>query len=86
MAINTPIQGPAADLIKMAMIRIHQTLKSSLLQSKLVLQIHDELLLIIPKAELEIVQELVKDCMENITPLKVTLKVNIETGTNWMEL
>jgi DNA polymerase-1 len=86
MAINTPIQGTSADLIKIAMIAIHKDLEETSLNSKLVLQIHDELIFIIPKIELETIHKLVKDRMENIIPLKVKLKVNIHTGSNWMEI
>ena len=86
MAINTPIQGTAADLIKMAMIRIGHHLQENHFKAKLILQIHDELILIIPKTETEAVQELVREQMENIYPLKVKLKVDLHTGSNWMEL
>ncbi len=86
MAMNTPIQGTAADLIKLAMIRIHEDLKKHHLQSRLVLQIHDELILIVPHDELSQAETVLKEGMENIATLKVKLKVDIHSGKNWMEL
>ncbi len=86
MAMNTPIQGTAADLIKLAMIRIHEDLKSHHLKSRLVLQIHDELILIVPQDELSKAETVLKEGMENIADLKVKLKVDIHSGKNWMEL
>jgi len=85
-AVNTPIQGSAADLIKVAMINISRALKKNELGGKIILQIHDELLLEIPQEELEKTRDLVKDCMENAFRLKVPIKVNISTGKNWQEL
>lgn len=86
MAMNTPIQGTSADLIKLAMIRIQKDIEEQDLASQQVLQIHDELIFIVPKKELDLMQKLVKDRMENIAPLKVKLKVNMNAGENWMVL
>lgn len=85
MAINTPIQGTAADLIKMAMIRIHERLKEERLQSRLLVQVHDELLFEVPEAEISQVSALVKEEMEGVHPLAVPLKVDMKTGKNWEE-
>ncbi len=85
MAINTPIQGTAADLIKMAMIAISKELKNKGLKTKMVLQIHDELLFECPKEEIEDIKKIIKDKMESALPLSVPLTVDIRTGKNWAE-
>ncbi|MBN1831147.1 MAG: DNA polymerase I [Deltaproteobacteria bacterium] len=85
MAINTPIQGTAADLIKMAMINIHNRLKRENLRSRMVLQVHDELLFEVPKSEVDLVQSMVKEEMEGVHPLDVPLRVDIHIGDNWDE-
>lgn len=85
MAINTPIQGTAADIIKMAMIKVNNAIKDAGLQSKMVLQIHDELIFDVKKEELEKLEEIVKKAMENVTELKVPFKVSTDTGANWYE-
>ncbi len=85
-AVNTPLQGTAADLIKIAMIRIDEELRRRKLKSQMTLQVHDELVFEVPKAEVETVRELVKDRMENVYPLKVPLTVEIGVGTNWRDL
>ena len=85
IAVNTPIQGTAADIIKMAMVKLHKELSSKGLQSKIVLQIHDELVLEVPKSEVDIVFPLIRDVMENIVTLDVPLVVDINTGNNWLE-
>lgn len=85
IAVNTPIQGTAADIIKMAMIKLHKELHIKGLQSKIVLQIHDELVLDVPKSELDAVFPLIRDVMENIVKLDVPLVVDINTGDNWLE-
>ncbi|MEY2742728.1 MAG: hypothetical protein RIS21_1096, partial [Planctomycetota bacterium] len=84
-AVNTPIQGSAADLIKVAMIRVAGALASGGLASKLVLQVHDELLLDVAVSELDTVKALVRDGMENAFALDVPLKVDIGTGASWLE-
>ena len=85
MAINTPIQGTAADLIKKAMINIHDRLKRERLKAKMLLQVHDELLFEVPKKELEVLKPLVKEEMEGVYPLRVPLKVDMGVGANWEE-
>ena len=85
MALNTPIQGTAADIFKIAMININNELKMRNLKAKLIIQVHDELLIDCPNEELEEVTEIVKDKMEHAYKLKVPLKVDMETGNNWYE-
>lgn len=83
IAINTPLQGSAADLIKEAMLRVDRSLKTAGLEGQLLLQIHDELILEVPPAELEVIVPLVKEAMEGAAELKVPLIVDIKTGANW---
>lgn len=85
-AINTPIQGSAADIIKLAMIHINHELKERNLKTKMILQVHDELIFDVPKVELKEVQELVRNCMENAIVLDVPLLVDIKLGPNWYEV
>ncbi|MBW1721441.1 MAG: DNA polymerase I [Deltaproteobacteria bacterium] len=85
MAVNTPIQGTAADLIKKAMIRIHERLKKESPETRMLLQVHDELVFEVPEAEIEKVKTLVKEEMEGVYPLKVPLKADIKIGLNWQE-
>ena len=85
MALNTPIQGTAADIFKIAMINIHNELKKQNLKAKLIIQVHDELLIDCPNEEIEKVTKIVKDNMENVYKLKVPLKVDIGMGYNWYE-
>jgi DNA polymerase-1 len=84
-AVNSPIQGTAADLIKLAMIQIHRELQKKRLKTKLLLQVHDELVFDVPKDELDVVERLVKVEMENVCELCVPIVVEIGTGKNWME-
>ncbi len=84
-AINYPIQGSAADLIKVAMVRIHQRLQAEGLAARMVLQVHDELVFDVPQGELETVRALVKEEMEGAIPLSVPLVVEIGVGANWRE-
>ena len=84
-AINAPIQGSSADMIKIAMINIHNEMKARDLKSKMILQVHDELVFDVHKEELDILSELVKDKMTNALPLNVPIEVNLNTGTNWLE-
>ena len=86
MALNTPIQGTSADIIKLAMIKVFNQLKERELQSKLLLQVHDELVLEVPLTEVEEVAELLKDCMENACVLKVPLEVSLSIGHNWYDM
>lgn len=85
-AVNTPIQGTAADMIKVAMINIHEALAAQQLRTRLILQVHDELVFDVPRAELEIVRPIIKQCMETALPqLKVPIVVEVGTGDNWLE-
>ncbi|GGE42235.1 DNA polymerase I [Psychroflexus planctonicus] len=84
-AVNAPIQGSAADIIKVAMIRIHEKLKKQNFKTKMLLQVHDELIFDVPKEELDDLQKLIKQEMENAYELIVPLKVDIGTGQNWLE-
>ncbi|MCK4794225.1 MAG: DNA polymerase I, partial [Desulfobacteraceae bacterium] len=84
-AVNTPLQGTAADLIKVAMIRIHEAFAKKGLRAKMLLQVHDELLFEVPPEELEKTKELVRAIMEGVYELRVPLKVNINVGPNWAE-
>ncbi len=86
LAINTPIQGSAADLIKIAMINIYRKMKKQKLKSKMIIQIHDELIFEIPKNEQKTMQQFVKKEMESVMKLKVPLKVDIKVGKNWEEI
>ena len=85
IAINSPVQGSAADLIKMAMIRLHRLIKERKLKSKIILQVHDELLLECPPDECEKVEAMVKKEMEHVYPLNVPLVVDMGWGKNWNE-
>ena len=85
MALNTPIQGTAADILKLAMIKIYNLLKEKNYKSKMLIQVHDELIFDIREDEFEEVKELIRDTMENIYKLKVPLKVSIEYGKNWYD-
>src|SRR5262249_36536268 len=82
-AINMPIQGTAADLIKMAMIRIDQTLSSRGLRAQMLLQVHDELLFEAPDNEVDGIQDLVRTMMSSVAALKVPLKVDVGAGLTW---
>lgn len=85
VAMNMPVQGSAADIIKIAMIKVNNRLKEENLKSKLILQVHDELLIEAHKDEIEIVNKILKDEMENAVKLKVPLKVDVHCGNNWYE-
>ena len=85
MALNTPVQGTAADILKKAMVEIYQVFKEKGLKSKMLIQVHDELVFNVLKEELEEVKKIVREIMENTFQLKVPLKVEIETGNNWYE-
>lgn len=86
LAMNTPIQGSAADLIKIAMIDVFNALKEKKLKSKLILQVHDELIINVHKDEVDIVKELLVEKMEKAYTLSVPLKVDLNMGVNWYEL
>lgn len=83
LAMNAPIQGSAADIIKMAMVKVYNDLKKLKLKSKLILQVHDELVVDTYKDEVEIVKKILKNNMENVVQLKVPLVVEIGVGPNW---
>jgi DNA polymerase-1 len=85
-AVNSPIQGTAADIVKIAMIKIHQALQNRRFSSKILLQVHDELVLEVPEAEMEAMRILVKEEMENATTLLVPLKVDLNVAGNWMDM
>lgn len=86
MAINTPIQGTAADIIKKAMISIDGQLKVQKLRSKMILQVHDELIFEVPDSEVEVMKKLIQSEMESVVELKVPLRVDVGVGKNWLEL
>ena len=85
MAMNTPIQGTAADILKMAMIEIDKRFIKENIKSKMLLQIHDELVFDIVKEEEQKVIDIVTDAMQNIVKLEVPLKVDINYGKEWYE-
>jgi DNA polymerase-1 len=85
-AVNTPLQGTAADLIKIAMIRIDAELRQRGLRSRMLLQVHDELVFEVPEDEVETMKRLVTEYMENVYALKVPLKVEVGVGMNWRDL
>lgn len=86
IAINTPVQGSAADMIKVAMINIFEALETSQLKTKMILQVHDELVFDVPKEELETVRPIIEEKMRNAMPgLKVPILVGVDTGANWLE-
>jgi DNA polymerase I (EC 2.7.7.7) len=85
-AMNTPVQGTAADLIKAAMVSIYRVLNKERLQTAMVLQVHDELVFDVPDEELPAVRGIVTENMENVIRLEVPVKVGIKTGVNWRDL
>lgn len=82
-AMNSPIQGTAADIIKLAMIAVARALKEQKLQARLILQVHDELIIEAPECEVEQVKELLRSCMEGIVELAVPLRTDISVGGDW---
>jgi len=85
VAMNTPIQGTAADIMKIAMINIYRRIKEEKLESKLIVQVHDELLIETVPEEKEIVAKILKNEMENVIKLRVPLKADLNEGNNWYE-
>jgi len=85
-AVNAPIQGSASDLIKLAMVDIHREIKQKPWKSRMILQIHDELLFDLPLPELSGFAALVRNRMENVLKLDVPVKVDIKKGRNWLEM
>ncbi len=86
MAINMPIQGTAADIMKLAMIRVHRRLAEESLQAKMLLQVHDELVFEVPQEEMETLKDLVFDEMPAAMDLDVTLKVDAKWGETWGDM
>jgi DNA polymerase-1 len=86
IAVNSPIQGTAADIVKIAMIRIHHALQQGRLSAKILLQVHDELVLEVPEAEVEAIRALVQEKMEGAAALLVPLKVDLNVADNWMDM
>jgi len=86
MAINMPVQGTSADIIKVAMINLHREMEKRQLKSKLLLQVHDELVFEVPEGELEEMRQLTPQVMSAALELSVPLKVDIKTGSNWGEM
>jgi DNA polymerase-1 len=84
-AINAPMQGTAADLIKLAMIAVQNFIQQSNLKTLLIMQVHDELVLEVPEAELEAVKSRVRELMQSVASLDVPLVVDIGVGNNWDE-
>ncbi len=85
MAVNTPIQGTAADLIKMAMVEIDKRLAKEKAPARMLLQVHDELLFEVQEQKLHKVKTLVRECMESVMELRVPLQVDLGVGANWAE-
>jgi DNA polymerase-1 len=83
MALNAPIQGSAADLVKVAMLNVDQALKGAGVKSRLLLQVHDELIIEVAKGELEQVTQLVKENMAKVANLSVPMEVSIGVGKSW---
>jgi DNA polymerase-1 len=86
MAANAPIQGTASDIIKLAMVRLAKVLGDEGRRSRMLLQVHDELLLEVPEAEAAVVRGLVRDVMESVLALDVPLRVDVKEGLDWSEV
>ncbi len=86
MAINAPVQGTSADIIKVAMINVHREMKKRKLRSKMLLQIHDELLFEVPQEEVEELKSLAAELMSQSMKLSVPLKIDVKLGKNWLEM
>ena len=86
LAMNTPIQGTAADIIKLAMIRTFAALKAECPEAQLILQIHDELILRVPAEQEEKAKNILRESMENAACLDVKLDVDLNVGHSWYEL
>jgi DNA polymerase-1 len=86
VAVNTPIQGSAADIVKLAMLRVDAALREKKLASRLLLQVHDELIFEVPKDEVPVMEELVRREMESACKLNIPLRVSIETGKSWGDM
>jgi DNA polymerase-1 len=86
MAINMPVQGTSADIIKKAMVNLHHEMQQRKLKSKMLLQVHDELVFEVPEAEMAEMRQLVPEMMVNAIQLSIPLKVDVKTGRNWGEM
>ncbi len=86
MAINMPVQGTSADIIKIAMVNLHRAIQQRKLKSKMILQVHDELLFEVPPEEIDLMKTLVGDIMPEAVKLEVPLKIDIKIGKNWAEI
>lgn len=84
-AVNAPIQGSAADVIKLAMIEVHKAMKQAKVKSKMLLQVHDELVFDVPLDEIDVMKDLVKKAMESAVKLEVPMQAEMEIGDNWLE-
>ncbi|MFN7095905.1 MAG: DNA polymerase, partial [Burkholderiales bacterium] len=82
-AINAPLQGSAADIIKKAMVNLDKALKQQKFAAKMILQVHDELLLEVPMDETEAIRNLTRQVMEQVIEISVPLRVNVEIGQSW---
>ena len=85
MALNTPVQGTSADIIKLAMVKVFNAISEANLKSKMIMQVHDELIFDVVKEEVESLTKIVKEVMENVYQLEVPLKVDINYGENWYD-
>ena len=85
MAMNTPIQGSSADIMKLAMINVYNKFKEIGITSKILLQVHDEIIVDCKNSELDLIKKIIKEEMEQVCKLEVPLKVEIDTGKNWYE-
>ena len=86
LAMNSPIQGSAADIIKVAMVKVHNSLRARFPETKLILQVHDELILCVPKKDEEAVRELLKNDMQEAVKLSVKLVADVNEGYTWYDL
>jgi DNA polymerase-1 len=86
MAINMPVQGTSADIIKIAMVNLHREMEKQNLRSKMTLQVHDELVFEVPPEEIDQMKELVSRIMPQALKLSVPLKIDIKLGKNWAEM
>ena len=86
LAMNSPIQGSAADIIKLAMIAVYRRLRQEKLDARLILQVHDELIIEAPQTEREVVKALLAECMETVMEMRVKLSVGVSSGGNWYDL
>jgi DNA polymerase-1 len=86
MAMNAPVQGTASDMIKIAMVRVHQALAARGLRARMLLQVHDELLFEAPPEEVEAVEALAREIMAGALPLRVPVVVDVKSGKDWSEV